>query len=302
MHDTSSPAPAPTTDVVIPTPREVLRGRMLRHKGILIGGGIVVFMVVVAVLAPWIAPHDPYAQSLLRRLQPPVWMEGGNWNHPLGTDHLGRDYLSRLIHGARISLVIGAATAGISGVLGTTLGVLAGYFGGRIDTVVTFLVTVKLSIPTILVALAVVQLVGGSLPVVVMVLGFLLWHQFAVVARAVTQQIRSQDYITSAQMIGCSRLRILATEVLPNLMNQMIVVLTLTMASAIVIEAALSFLGVGVKPPLPSWGIMIAEGRAHIFFDPWLVMIPGAALFALVLAINLLGDGLRDVTTPQGRS
>ena len=292
----------PLGDETMPTPGAVLRGRMLHHKGILFGGSIVVFMLALAIFAPWIAPHDPYAQSLMRRLRPPVWMEGGLWAHPLGTDHLGRDYLSRLIHGARISLVIGAATAVISGVLGTTLGIVAGYFGGRVDALVTFLVTVKLSIPTILVALAVVQLVGGSLPVVVMVLGFLLWHQFAVVARAVTLQVRDQDYITAARMVGCSPLRILATEVLPNLMNQMIVVLTLTMASAIVIEAALSFLGVGVKPPLPSWGIMIAEGRAHIFFDPWLVMIPGLALFLLVLAINLLGDGLRDVTTPQGRS
>jgi peptide/nickel transport system permease protein len=286
----------------IPTPRQVLRGRVLRHKGVMIGGTIVLFIVLVAVLAPLLAPYDPYAQSLIRRLRPPFWLEGGSWDHPLGTDHLGRDYLSRLMYGAQISLVIGVCTALISGVLGTTLGVLAGYFGGRIDTAITFLVTVKLSIPTILLALAVVQLVGGSLTVVVLVLGFLLWHQFAIVARAVTMQIRDMDYIVAAKTIGCSRTRILLTEVVPNLMNQVIVVLTLTIASAIVVEAALSFLGVGVKPPLPSWGIMIAEGRSHIFFRPWLVMIPGVALFALVLSINLLGDGLRDVTSPQGRN
>lgn len=290
------------TDPRIPTPAQVLRGRMLRHRGIMLGGTVIALMVGVALLAPLLAPHDPYAQSLIRRLRPPVWLEGGSWTHPLGTDHLGRDYLSRLMYGARISLVIGTCTALISGVLGTSLGVIAGYFGGRIDALITFLVTVKLSIPTILLALAVVQLVGGSLTVVVLVLGFLLWHQFAVVARAVTLQIRDMDYITAARTIGCSRSRILFTEILPNLINQIIVVLTLTIASAIVIEAALSFLGVGVKPPLPSWGIMIAEGRSHIFFRPWLVMIPGAALFALVLAINLLGDGLRDVTTPQGRT
>lgn len=290
------------TEPRIPTPAQVLRGRMLRHRGIMLGGTVIALMVGVALLAPLLAPHDPYAQSLIRRLRPPVWLEGGSWTHPLGTDHLGRDYLSRLMYGARISLVIGTCTALISGVLGTSLGVIAGYFGGRIDALITFLVTVKLSIPTILLALAVVQLVGGSLTVVVLVLGFLLWHQFAVVARAVTLQIRDMDYITAARTIGCSRSRILFTEILPNLINQIIVVLTLTIASAIVIEAALSFLGVGVKPPLPSWGIMIAEGRSHIFFRPWLVMIPGAALFALVLAINLLGDGLRDVTTPQGRT
>lgn len=291
-----------TTQAAIPTPGQVLRGRILRHRGVMTGGAVVLFIVLVALLAPVLAPHDPYAQSLIRRLRPPVWMEGGGWAHPLGTDHLGRDYLSRLMYGARISLIIGLSTALISGVLGTTLGVVAGYFGGRIDALITFLVTVKLSIPTILLALAVVQLIGGSLIVVVMVLGFLLWHQFALVARAVTMQIRDMDYITAARTIGCSHSRILLTEVLPNLMNQIIVVLTLTIASAIVIEAALSFLGVGVKPPLPSWGIMIAEGRSHIFFRPWLVMIPGVALFALVLSINLLGDGLRDVTSPQGRN
>jgi peptide/nickel transport system permease protein len=290
------------SEPLTPTPGQVLRQRILRHRGVMVGATVIVVIVLIAILAPVLAPHDPYAQSLIRRLHPPVWLEGGSWAHPLGTDHLGRDYLSRLIYGAQISLTIGICTAVISGVLGTVLGVLAGYFGGRIDAVITFLVTVKLSIPTILLALAVVQLVGGSLTVVVMVLGFLLWHQFALVARAVTMQIRDMDYITAARTIGCSRARILMTEVMPNLMNQIIVVLTLTIASAIVIEAALSFLGVGVKPPLPSWGIMIAEGRSHIFFRPWLVMIPGVALFVLVLSINLLGDGLRDVTSPQGRS
>ena len=291
-----------TTEPSTPTPGQVLRGRILRHKGVMVGGTVIAVIILIAILEPALAPHDPYAQSLIRRLRPPVWIEGGSWAHPLGTDHLGRDYLSRLIYGAQISLTIGVCTALISGVVGSTLGVLAGYFGGWVDAVITFFVTVKLSIPTILLALAVVQLFGGSLNVVVLVLGFLLWHQFALVARAVTMQIREMDYITAARTIGCSRSRILMTEVLPNLMNQIIVVLTLTIASAIVIEAALSFLGVGVKPPLPSWGIMIAEGRAHIFFRPWLVMIPGVALFVLVLSINLLGDGLRDVTSPQGRS
>ena len=290
------------SDVTIETARPSVWRKMRGNTGALIGGTLLAAIILIALLAPLLAPHDPIAQDLSRRLLPPFWHDRAVPEHLLGTDHLGRDYLSRLMYGARISLVIGTCTALISGVLGTSLGVIAGYFGGRIDALITFLVTVKLSIPTILLALAVVQLVGGSLTVVVLVLGFLLWHQFAVVARAVTLQIRDMDYITAARTIGCSRSRILFTEILPNLINQIIVVLTLTIASAIVIEAALSFLGVGVKPPLPSWGIMIAEGRSHIFFRPWLVMIPGAALFALVLAINLLGDGLRDVTTPQGRT
>lgn len=258
-------------------------------------------VLAIAVLAPVLSPHDPYQQALLNRLKPPFWMTGGSWAFPLGTDHMGRDYLSRLMYGAQISILIGISTALISGAMGTSLGLAAGYFGGRVDAIIMFIVTVKLSIPTILVALAVVQLVGGSLQIVILVLGLLLWHQFAVVARSVTMQIRDMDYITSARMAGCSSLRILMTEILPNVMNQIIVVLTLTMASAIVIEASLSFLGVGVQPPLPSWGIMIAEGKEHIFFRPWLVMIPGFALLFLVLAINLLGDGLRDITSPQGR-
>ena len=284
------------------TPGQLLRRRIRSHHGIILGCLLLILIILMAALAPILAPHDPYQQVLLSRLKPPVWMSGGTWVHPLGTDHLGRDYLSRLMYGAQISLLIGFATAAISGVIGVGLGLIAGYFGGRVDQLVMFLVTVKLSVPTILVALAVVQLVGGSLQVVIVVLGLLLWHQFTVVTRSVTMQIRDMDYVTSARTIGLSTTRLLLTEILPNITNQIIVVLTLTMASAIVIEAALSFLGVGVQPPLPSWGIMIAEGKEHIFFRPWLVIIPGVALLTLVLGINLLGDGIRDVTVPQGRS
>lgn len=284
------------------SPSKIIRRRILAHRGIILGCFLLLIIILMAVLAPVLAPHDPYHQVLLNRLKPPFWMTGGSWTHPLGTDHLGRDYLSRLMYGAQISLLIGLATALISGCIGVFLGLVAGYFGGRIDQLVMFLVTVKLSVPTILVALAVVQLVGGSLEVVILVLGMLLWHQFTVVTRSVTMQIRDMDYVTSARTIGLSAMRILFTEILPNISNQIIVVVTLTMASAIVIEAALSFLGVGIQPPLPSWGIMIAEGKEHIFFRPWLVLIPGTALLILVLGINLLGDGIRDVTVPGGRS
>lgn len=284
------------------SPSKIIRRRILAHRGIILGCFLLLIIILMAVLAPVLAPHDPYHQVLLNRLKPPFWMTGGSWAHPLGTDHLGRDYLSRLMYGAQISLLIGLATALISGCIGVFLGLVAGYFGGRIDQLVMFLVTVKLSVPTILVALAVVQLVGGSLEVVILVLGMLLWHQFTVVTRSVTMQIRDMDYVTSARTIGLSAMRILFTEILPNISNQIIVVVTLTMASAIVIEAALSFLGVGIQPPLPSWGIMIAEGKEHIFFRPWLVLIPGTALLILVLGINLLGDGIRDVTVPGGRS
>ncbi|KJZ22008.1 ABC transporter permease [Tritonibacter mobilis] len=284
-----------------PTPRQMLKLRALGHKGLIFGLIVVGLLVVIAILAPVLAPHDPYEQSLMNRMVPPVFL-GGTWEHPLGTDHLGRDYLSRLIYGARVSLLIGAVAALISGVIGTAMGVAAGYFGGKVDAVVTFLINVRLAMPVVLVALAVVAILGGSLTVVVCVLGLLLWDRFAVVMRASTLQISRRDYVAAAQVIGASTPRILLSEIMPNIFNNLIVVITLEMAHAILLEAALSFLGLGVQPPTPSWGLMVSEGKNMMLFEPWLVLIPGAVLFLLVLAINLMGDGLRDVTAPEGRS
>jgi len=179
---------------------------------------------------------------------------------------------------------------------------VAGYFGGRTDMVITFLITVRLSMPVVLVALAVVALVGGSLHVVIIVLGLMLWNRYVVVLRSTTMQIRGLDYVPAAQSLGASTLRIILTEIMPNMLNNLIVVATLEMANAILLEAALSFLGLGVQPPLPSWGLMVSEGKDLLFFEPWLITIPGVALFLLVLAINLVGDGIRDVTAPEHRS
>ena len=284
------------------TKSSAFRRRILGHQGVMIGAAIVLAAVLIALSAPLIAPHDPYHQDLLNRLVPPVWDSRGSWEHILGTDHLGRDYLSRLIYGARISLLIGVGAALISGLIGTVLGVAAGYFGGRVDMVVTFMITVRLSMPVVLVALAVVAIVGGSLQVVIMVLGFLLWDRFAVVMRSSTLQIRSMDYVAAAQAVGCSTTRILTTEIMPNVVNNLIVIATLEIAHAIILEAALSFLGLGVQPPLPSWGLMVSEGKDMMLFEPWLITIPGVALFLLVLAINLLGDGARDITAPENRN
>jgi len=280
----------------------VFWNRILGHQGVLIGVTIVTAVILIALSAPLIAPHDPYHQDLMNRLVPPVWDARGSWEHIFGTDHLGRDYFSRLIYGARISLLIGIGAALISGVIGTFLGVAAGYFGGRVDMVVTFLITVRLSMPVVLVALAVVAIVGGSLQVVITVLGLLLWDRFAVVMRSSTLQIRSMDYVAAAEAVGCSTTRVLMTEIMPNVVNNLIVIATLEIAHAIILEAALSFLGLGVQPPLPSWGLMVSEGKDMMLFEPWLITIPGVALFLLVLAINLLGDGARDITAPENRN
>ncbi len=276
--------------------------QLLANKALAVGGGILLLMIVLAVLAPLFAPYDPYVQDLANRTVPPVWYDQGAWLHPLGTDQLGRDYLSRLIYGARISLLIGLSVALISGLIGTTMGMLAGYFGGRTDMVVSFLVTTRLSMPVILVALATVALVGGSLWVVILVLGLLKWDRFAVVMRSATQQVRSLEYVAAAQAAGASTTRIVLTEVLPNVLPHLIVIATLEAASAILLEASLSFLGLGVQPPLPSWGLMISEAKAYMFFSFWLIAIPGTALALLIFAINLAGDGLHQVFIPRERT
>jgi peptide/nickel transport system permease protein len=298
-----SAATLPTTGQILePSAGARLRRRVFGHAGITIGGTVLMLIIAVALLAPVLAPEDPYAQDLARREVPPIWQTKGSWAHPLGTDQFGRDYLSRLIYGARISLLIGFSAMLISGVIGTTLGVAAGYFGGRVDMAVNFIITTRLSMPVVLVALAVVSIVGNSLAIVIWVLGLLIWDRFAVVMRSTTQQVRNLDYVAAAQAVGCSTARIVLTEIMPNIANHLIVVATLEMAHAILLEAALSFLGLGVQPPAPSWGLMVSEGKNLMFFEPWLIGIPGAALFALVLSINLLGDGMRDVTAPENRS
>lgn len=290
--------------ILEPSPGALMRRRIFGHYGILIGGSVLLIIIAMALFAPWLAPHDPLDQELARKLIPPIWHASAKatWVHPLGTDIFGRDYLSRLIYGARISLMIGFTAMLISGLIGTTLGVAAGYFGGRVDMLVNFIITTRLSMPVVLVALAVVSMVGNSLWIVIWVLGLLIWDRFAVVMRSTTLQARDLDYVAAAQAMGCSTLRIILAEILPNIANHLIVIATIEMAHAVLLEAALSFLGLGVQPPQPSWGLMISEGKGMMFFDPWLIGIPGAALFSLVLAINLLGDGMRDVTAPEGRN
>ncbi len=287
------------SDDAAPAPRWRRRiRRALSHGGFVAGASVILAVVLMAVLAPLLMPHDPYLQDLSKRLMPPVWDAAGSWTHPLGTDHLGRDFLSRLILGSRISLFVGVAATAIAGIIGSTLGLLGGYFGGRIDAVIMYVIATRLSLPGILTALALLAVVKGSLVSVVAVLGFLLWDRFALVVRSATQQVRAQDYVSAAIAVGSTQARILKREVLPNVMSPLIVVATLEMAAAILAEASLSFLGLGLPPPNASWGLLVSEGRNFMFFKPYLIVLPGTLIIVLVIAINALGDGLRDLASP----
>lgn len=283
-----------------PTMAALKRARS--HYGLKIGLGILLVMAIFALFAPWLAPHDPYMQNLPMRMLPPIWGEGGQWEYLLGTDHLGRDYLSRLIYGARISMTIGIGAASIGMVIGVTLGLIAGYFGGWLDQAVNFLVTCQLAVPSLLLIMALVFVIGQSITVVIFVIGATHWVFYLVVTRSATLRLRELDFVAAAQAMGCSKFQIAVKEVLPNLTNQIMVIFTLEVAVAILNEATLSFLGLGIPSPIPSWGLMIAEGKTAMFFQPWLVILPGISLFILVIAINLLGDGVRDVTVTNRRN
>lgn len=295
----TSPMVSPPEPVL--SPRRQMLHRALRHRGLIFSSIVLGLIVLIAVFAPLLAPYDPYKQSLIARMKPPVYL-GGTWKYPLGTDALGRDMLSRLIYGARVSLMIGLVSAGLSAVIGTVMGISAGYFGGRVDRFVQYLTNVRLAMPVILVALATVSLLGGSMFIIMIVMGLLLWDRFAVVLRSATMQVRAMEYIEAAEMLGARQSRILWKDILPNVSSHLIVIFTLEMAHAIILEAGLSFLGLGVQPPTPSWGLMISEGKEMLLFDSWLIMIPGIALFLLVFSINMFGDGIRDVTAPEGRN
>ena len=284
------------------SPRAQLVRRLLRHSGFVTGAGLMALLAMAAIFAPHIASHGPFDQDLAHRLAPPAWLAGGSWEHVFGTDHLGRDYLARLCYGARVSLAIGFGAASVGCLIGVTLGICAGYFGGRVDQVVSYLLTCQLALPGLLLAMALVFLIGPSLAVVICVIGCLHWSYYLVVTRAATMQLRGLDFVLAAEALGESRWQVMVHELLPNLASSIIVIFTLEIGVAVLAEAALSFLGVGVQPPMPSWGLMIAEGKNAMFFRPWLVVLPGIALFVMVMAANLMGDGLRDVTAPQGRN
>ena len=260
--------------------------------------------ILVAALGPLIAPYDPLAGSLRARLNPPAWQEGGSWANIFGTDRLGRDILSRIIAGARISLTVCVLVIAIGGSIGTAVGTVAGYFGGWPDRILMRLVDLALSFPVILLALLLGAISGPSFTNIIIVISLVLWSQYARMARGETMKVRNEDFVDLARTSGISDLRIIVGHILPNIAPSLIVVATLQVGVVIVLEASLSFLGVGVPPPAPSWGSMIADGRSYITTAWWLCMIPGLAILITVMSVNLVGDALADRINPalRGRS
>lgn len=252
-----------------------------------------------ALLANWIVPHNPTKIDLVNKLLPPAWQVKGISRYLLGTDALGRDMLSRLIYGARVSLTVGVVAVGIGASVGTSLGVLAGFYGRRVDAVIMRIADIQLAFPFILLAIALVGVLGPSFTNIVIVLGLTSWMQYARVVRGEVLSIREREYVTSARVIGAPNYRIMLKHILPNLTHVVIVIATLEVGRVIIMESALSFLGLGIQPPDPSWGGMLNESQEYISIAWWLTTLPGLAIVVTVLAINLLGDWLRDVLDPR---
>jgi peptide/nickel transport system permease protein len=262
---------------------------------------IIAVMVVVAVFAPLIASHSPTEQSLPDKLQPPAWQEGGSAKHLLGTDLLGRDLFSRLVYGARVSLTVAAFALLSGGLIGLAVGIVAGYLGGRVDSILMRVVDATLTFPTILIALLLAVSLGAGLRTIVIAITVIIWARFARVVRGEVLGVRARDFVSLARVHGCGSLRIMLVHIVPNVMNTFMVLLTLHIGFVIIVEASLSFLGAGIPPPTPSWGQMVADGRSHIASAWWLAVMPGAAIMLVVLAFNLFGDWLRDWLDPRLR-
>jgi peptide/nickel transport system permease protein len=297
-------AATPTLDLA-PTRSPALREwvtfsrRLARRRTALFGLVVVLLVLLTSLAAPWLTPFDPVEQAIGDRLKPPGWRDQHGQLHPLGTDHLGRDLLARVLFGARPALLVGVAAVMISGVLGLVTGLLSGYFGGRTDDVLMRLGDIQLAFPFILLAIAVIGVLGPSLPVIIVVIGVSSWVIYARVVRGSVLSLREREFVQAAHALGGRDWRILAHHILPNVFTPWLVVATLDMARVIVIESALSFLGLGVQPPTPTWGGMLADGRVYITTAWWLATFPGLAILLTVLGINLFGDGLRDTLDPR---
>ncbi len=258
-------------------------------------------LLVMAVAAPLLAPYPPTEQNLPNRLRPPAWVAGGSLAHPLGTDLFGRDVLSRVVYGARVSLSVAVIAILVAGAVGTAVGLVAGYFGGVYELVLMRIVDAFLAVPAILVAIVLASTLGPSFQNVVIVIGLLYWPRYARQIRGETLSIREHDYVKLARIAGCSPARILATHVLPNLVPSLMVLASLQVGSAIILEATLSFLGVGIPPPQPAWGVIVEDGRGMLASAWWISLFPGIAIAVTVLAFNLTGDWIRDRLDPRLR-
>ena len=277
-------------------------GRLLRSPGGLVGLVLVVLVVLVAILAPVLSPHDPAKQNIVNRLKPPFWAEGGSIEYPLGTDSVGRDLLSRVIHGSRVSLFVGLAATAASAVLGVSLGLIAGFTGGKTDSVVSRVGDVQQAIPFLILAIAVAAMLGPGLFNLILVLVITTWVTFFRVVRGEVLSVREEQYVLSARSIGSSNIRIMLRYILPNVAASIIVIATLLVANMIIFEASLSFLGLGVPSSMPTWGRIVADGREYIADEWWIALFPGGAILITVMGINLLGDWLREELDPKRRN
>lgn len=273
--------------------------RILRDPTALFGVGVLMLLVAVALFAPVIAPLDPNKPDLAARLLPPFYAEGGSFEHILGTDQLGRDVFSRIIHGARISLTIPLVSVTLAGVFGTTVGLLAGYRGGRTDAVIMRIVDTLFSFPGLLLALTILAVVGPSFWTLAIVLSLRIWMVFARMTRGLVLSAREAEYVEAAELIGASPIRIMMRHIAPNLTAPLLTLAVLESAHVILSEAALSFLGLGIQPPQNSWGLDVAIGRQYVFSAPWLIIFPGVAIAVAVLGINLLASWLRVAADPE---
>ena len=271
-----------------------------RGVGALLGAGLLLLMILSAFLAPVLSPHDPLEAEVTKRLRPPVWTAKGTSEHLLGTDQLGRDVLSRTIYGSRVSLIVGITAVVISGVLGVLLGLIAAQ-GGRLDALIMRVADVQLAFPFILLAIAVVAVVGGGLLNVILILGVTGWVSYGRVVRSQALSVKEKEYVEAARALGSRSLVLVFRHILPNVMTPVIVLATFNVASYMVAEASLTFLGLGVQPTIPSWGIMLADGREYMRAGWWMAIFPGLALVLTVLSINLLGDWLREYLDPRLR-
>lgn len=278
-----------------------LVGELVSDRVALVGVVGFLLFVFLALAAPVVSPHDPTQQSLRDRLMPPVWMEGGSTRHLLGTDQLGRDLLSRLIYGAQISIVAGVSVVAITAAFGTLMGVLAGYYGGKVDQVIMRWVDVQTAFPGLLVAITIIAMIGPSLRNLIIVLAINGWLIFARIVRGVTLSLREEVFVKAARVIGCRDGRIIFVHVLPNLISPVLTIAVMELARIILAEAALSFLGLGIQPPASSWGLILAQGRDYMGKAWWLVTFPGIAIALTVLFINMVAGWLRSVSDPKQR-